>query len=146
MDRAETIAKIVQQMEIAGRHLGRLHSEERGQSGIPTRAQFGVLITIATEGGGSTTQIAERFGMSPSAVTQLVDALVKDGLVERHNDPADRRKTEITLTEAGRQSLEKAKATHRASLASLFEVLDDSELDQLCKIHAKITNHLNSRQ
>ena len=47
--------------------------------------------------------IAQALGVSGSNVTQLIDALVSDGWVERMGSPADRRVTYASLTETGTQ-------------------------------------------
>src|SRR5918998_382651 len=49
-----------------------------------------VLIAL-TRGPRSVGQLAEELGVSPPAATQLVDKLAEHGMVDRHNDPADRR-------------------------------------------------------
>jgi len=49
-----------------------------------------VLIAL-TRGPRSVGQLAEELEVSPPAATQLVDKLAEHGMVDRHNDPADRR-------------------------------------------------------
>ena len=49
-----------------------------------------VLIALA-RGPRSVGQLAEELGVSPPAATQLVDKLAEHGMVDRHNDPEDRR-------------------------------------------------------
>lgn len=53
-------------------------------------------------------QLAERHCCGKSNVTQLVDRLEADGLVERVNDPADRRAVHAAVTAAGRAAYERA--------------------------------------
>ena len=48
-------------------------------------------------------QLAERSGMSRAAITALVDRLTKLGLVRRRADETDRRRTFVTITDAGMQ-------------------------------------------
>ncbi|WP_204334624.1 MULTISPECIES: MarR family winged helix-turn-helix transcriptional regulator [Micromonospora] len=49
--------------------------------------------------------LAERTRLDPSTVSRAVAALVADGLVERRADPADRRASQLTVTDAGRAAL-----------------------------------------
>src|ERR671912_117011 len=49
-----------------------------------------VLIAL-TRGPRSVGQLAEEWGVSPPAATQFGDKLAEHGMVDRHNDPADRR-------------------------------------------------------
>src|SRR4051812_6714808 len=50
------------------------------------------------------TQLAERLSCVKSNITQLVDRLEADGLVERQSDPHDRRTRLAVLTGAGRKA------------------------------------------
>src|SRR5918912_4240875 len=49
-----------------------------------------ILIALA-RGPRSVGKLAEELKVSPPAATQLVDRLAEHGMVDRHNDPADRR-------------------------------------------------------
>jgi DNA-binding MarR family transcriptional regulator len=49
--------------------------------------------------------LAERTRLDPSTVSRAVAALVTDGLVRRTADPADRRASHLTVTDAGRAAL-----------------------------------------
>ena len=69
--------------------------------------QFGVLIQLRFRGNCSITDISERFEVTAPAASQLVDKLVHSGLVERAEDPSDRRAKQITLTAKGKAILEK---------------------------------------
>jgi DNA-binding MarR family transcriptional regulator len=59
------------------------------------------MLYLAPEHGMAQSDIAQALGVSGSNVTQLIDALVADGWVERAASPADKRVTYALLTEAG---------------------------------------------
>src|ERR687893_3168907 len=68
---------------------------EISRRGVETDVQVSpghiqVLIAL-TRGPRSVGQLAEELRVSPPAATQLVDRLADHGMVERHNDPEDRR-------------------------------------------------------
>ena len=46
-------------------------------------------------------ELAEAIGRSPSATSRLVDGLVRRRLVERHQEPEDRRQRTLRLTQRG---------------------------------------------
>lgn len=50
-------------------------------------------------------ELAERIGLTPSAVTSLVDRLQAANFVQRVAHPSDRRMTVITLTDAGEEMI-----------------------------------------
>ena len=82
--------------------------------------------------------------MTSSAVTQLVNALVRDGLLTRKAANDDRRKTFITLTHKGKIVVERAKRERRALFTTLLTPLTDNELSTLCARHDKILDHLRT--
>ena len=45
-------------------------------------------------------QLAERVGMSPSAASHMIDSLMGQGLVERHQSPTDRRAVLVTIAKS----------------------------------------------
>jgi DNA-binding MarR family transcriptional regulator len=51
--------------------------------------------------------IGERFDITNAAASQLVDKLVQSGLIQREEDPNDRRAKLLNLTEKGRQFIQK---------------------------------------
>jgi len=62
--------------------------------------------------------LSRELGLSPAAVTALVDRLVAAGLVERRPDPGDRRRVHLLLTE-------QARALAARILAPLARVIDE---------------------
>ncbi len=64
--------------------------------------------------------LAESVHLSQSALSRLVDRLVKSGLVERCTCGLDRRGIYVVLTEEGLQHYGEAAVTHRAVLARLL--------------------------
>lgn len=61
------------------------------------KALFALTDTALTVG-----QVADLMGLSKPTASLLVDRLVHLGLVERTEDPEDRRRTHVRLTPAGR--------------------------------------------
>src|SRR5438270_8943326 len=79
-------------------------------------AQFKTAMLVASTGGLSGRELAARLNVGPSAVTPLVDALVRHGYVRREEDPADRRVCWARPTPAGVALFE------RVNLASTEEL------------------------
>jgi DNA-binding MarR family transcriptional regulator len=63
--------------------------------------QFSVLMQLHHKGACGMSDISERFEITPAAASQLVDKLVQGGLVQREEDPTDRRAKLLNLTEKG---------------------------------------------
>jgi DNA-binding MarR family transcriptional regulator len=75
-------------------------------------------------------------------VTGLTDNLVKEGLVERREDPTDRRAYFIALTPEGRTQFAKMAVAHEQWVMSLLSFLDESEQQQLSSLLGKLKGRL----
>ena len=71
-----------------------------------TLPQLKTLLFIAEHGPTNTKMIAGRFGVTSSNVTRTIDVLVKQKLVTRRENPADRRILELRLTEKGEKTID----------------------------------------
>jgi DNA-binding MarR family transcriptional regulator len=87
-----------------------------------TLLHYGVLITLITvpERRMRMTDLAERVLTSPSGMTRAVAWLAEQGLVEREQDPGDRRSFVVSLTAAGVRRLRQAQVTHHACVRELL--------------------------
>ena len=83
-------------------------------------------------------QLAERLACVKSNVTQLVDRLEADGLVNRTSDPNDRRSRLAVITDAGRKAFARGSEIQQAAEQELFAVLTKDESAQLLALLAKI--------
>lgn len=70
-----------------------------------TLPQFDVLATLWHGEGITQQELAERLLVTKGNVVGLVDRLCGAGLIERRDDPADRRANRLHLTKAGRKRL-----------------------------------------
>ena len=64
--------------------------------------QFGILMQLHHTGNCAVGDISERFDITNAAASQLVDKLVQGGLIQREEDPDDRRARRLNLTQKGR--------------------------------------------
>lgn len=72
-------------------------------------------------------ELSECIDVAPRTMTSTVKGLERDGLVERHPDPADGRATVVTITDRGRTAYERGWAIRRAALSELVAALDSRE-------------------
>lgn len=87
-----------------------------------------VLFVLGHEGELMQRDIAHHLDCSPRHVTALVDALVESGHVVRITPAEDRRVRLVSLTERSRRILDEVFAARAALAASMFEGIDDDEL------------------
>ncbi len=98
----------------------------------------GILKVIQEADGLSQQALGDRLGMFPSRLVGVLDELERLGLVERRDNPADRRSYALYLTEAGRGALEQIERIGREHQDALCAALDESERAQLAGFLARI--------
>ena len=69
--------------------------------------QFGILMQLHYRQNCGVSDISERFDITNAAASQLVDKLVQGGLIQRQEDPHDRRARLLNLTGKGRELIQK---------------------------------------
>lgn len=83
-------------------------------SGTGLRHSHGYVVQRLLVAPATATQIADELAVSQQAVSKMVRELVALGLVDIGTDPDDRRRRPVQLTHAGRNAVERARATRRS--------------------------------
>jgi DNA-binding MarR family transcriptional regulator len=91
------------------------------------RAKRQLLSAVANGEPATLNQVAKAVGRGAPAVSRSIDALVRAGLIERTQDPNNRRRLALKLTQAGRERLA-SRTSGSSSLQSKLERLANSEL------------------
>jgi long-chain acyl-CoA synthetase len=91
-------------------------------------AQYRVLSTLA-DGPEGASRLAGNLAISRPSLTGIVDGLVARGLIDRTDDPTDRRRVAINLTADGRRILEQADRSVERRLDEILSHADDEEAD-----------------
>jgi DNA-binding MarR family transcriptional regulator len=115
------------------RRLGALH----GLSFV----DFTVLNELANDPAGRLRRVdlAERLGLTQSAVTRILVPMEKIGLVSRHADPNDARVGYAALTKTGRTRFEEAFETADEMCRELLSGISDEEFDAAATAFRRIT-------
>lgn len=103
-----------------------------------TPPHAGILRAVKMSDGLSQQALGEKLGMFPSRLVQLIDELQQRGLVERRDNPADRRSYALHLTDAGREALEQIGRIVGENQAALCAALNDEERAQLADFLGRI--------
>ena len=126
-----------------------LHAARAAEQGVEDKlgavglslAKLAALRTLADAGESlPLTQLAERLSCVKSNITQLVDRLEADGLVQRQADPNDRRARLAELTPAGRAACREGTRIQQAAEERLLRKLTPDESRVLAGLLARITN------
>ena len=135
------------------KHLERVQSHLRSGQ---TSAWFGLNLTmpqaktlfLLADGPRRMTGIAKRLNVEMPSATTMIDRLVKKGLVERKQDPKDRRAVVCSITTAGMDAVEGFWSLRAAKIESLAANLSDEELETVVpamKILSDATRRPNHR-
>lgn len=79
--------------------------DDSDEDNIPTMLQVQTLKTIKENSPITASELALRLQMSPSALTQMTDRLIKSKFISRKNDKNDRRLILLFLTSDGEKHL-----------------------------------------
>jgi len=112
------------------RHVAESHAPEFLGVDV-TMSQAKLLYLVSLHPGMSMGAIATELGVGPSAVSGLVDRLVALGLLDRREDPVDRRQQLVTITANGTATLERMRELRAELMSRLLSGLDRAELEAL---------------
>jgi len=107
------------------------------EAGI-THSQLAVLRILKKNENVNIKDIAGMLEITSSAITQIVNELVKKGFILRKRNPEDRRTLNLVLSEKATIQIDSIKNKSFSELYSLFEVLSDDELLDYYKLNNKI--------
>jgi DNA-binding MarR family transcriptional regulator len=93
--------------------------------------QVGALFQILHRGSSGVTDLGDDLGVTSSAVSQMLERLVQQGLILRSEDPSDRRVKQVALTDKGLQVLQEVIRARESWLSELAETLSDPEKEAI---------------
>jgi DNA-binding MarR family transcriptional regulator len=88
-------------------------------------------LAVVEKGSATATDIAARIHLSPSTLVGILDRLEEKGLIQRVRDENDRRRVEVTPTEAGRALASKTPFPLQYSLAKALKQLSETQRERL---------------
>ena len=110
-----------------------------------TFSQFKLLKLLAQTDAQTIGDVAAFLGVSNPAASKAVDKLVRRGLLVRNEAQADRRATELSLTESSRRVLAAYDAAKNRKLAGVFRQFSPDDLrrtsELLDQLSAGIVDH-----
>jgi DNA-binding MarR family transcriptional regulator len=115
------------------RRIFRAVNEEMSECGL-SMARTKVLMRLREQGPTRQSVLAADFGLAPHSITDIVDALERQGLAERRPDTADRRAKLVAITDAGEACLGVASATRERLLKQIFGALSQEDRVTLVRL------------
>jgi MarR family transcriptional regulator for hemolysin len=128
---------LAQRLGMAGRLLRTLADAELAPLGLAAPS-IAVLMRLREEDGLSQAALARLQRVEAPTMCRMVDRLVRDGMVERRADPADRRVMRVSLTPAGRETAGRGAGIVEGIAARAFAGLDADERRTLGELLGRV--------
>src|SRR5258705_5799386 len=122
-------------------HLLRRLAQEDRATGV-SAPRLSALSVLVFGGPRTIGALADVEGVTPPTMTRLVAAMVADGLVERLEDPADRRLVPVRASGSGRSLLLAGRDRRVSTLAAMVKTLTPKERRRLDAASATIERML----
>lgn len=106
----------------------------------PTRIAF--LALIAEQDATRSADLIRVFQLAPRTVTEAIDGLEGEGLIERRPDPSDRRAKILHLTKAGAALLESVAPERDGFVERMLETLTPEEAAQFASLLSRVSQRL----
>jgi DNA-binding MarR family transcriptional regulator len=100
--------------------------EEAVREGL-TFNETSLLFFVNANGKANVTTLAKYLDVSKSSVVEMIDKLVRNGLLERTKDVEDRRVTYVTITDRGRAVLETVREKYKETINKVLSEVNDVE-------------------
>jgi DNA-binding MarR family transcriptional regulator len=104
--------------------------------------QFVVLKQLQAFGSCSQGELADALGIDYSNLASVTGQLYTRGLIERHRDPADRRRYVVQLTADGQQLLRDGDGVIESGEEDMLSSLDEAEREQLWDLLRRMADTL----
>jgi DNA-binding MarR family transcriptional regulator len=106
---------------------------------------FRILILLAqNEKPVTMSELSAELNVPMSTATRIVDWLVRGDMVERVNDPSDRRVVRVSMSKSGRELYETGMGYNKQRIADLLKDFSSEERAQLLKLMNKLFDSLAS--
>jgi MarR family transcriptional regulator for hemolysin len=120
----------------------RTYADQRARELNMTRAQWAVLVRLQRCEGVNQSELAEALDLAPITLARLIDKLSGLGLVERRDDPTDRRANRLYLTDKASPVLERLNELGEALVGEILEDFDALEIAALRKSMDRMRTNL----
>lgn len=110
--------------------LKQLIAGEAMAAGALTTSQLRVISALA-KGPCLPSALARQLRITPPTATEVVDLLVRRGLVERHDMPEDRRVTQLQLTPAGAETWHTVRGRTLDAVKGLLARMNRADVEAL---------------
>lgn len=106
--------------------------------------QMPLLVLIYSEGNVLVKDAAETLGITSSAATQMINTLIKKGLLLRTVDTKDKRAVRISLSAKGKKIISDFHRDMLKNMQHSFKPISDTELNKVISVFNKVLFYLKA--
>jgi DNA-binding MarR family transcriptional regulator len=120
--------QLLDQFEAVLYRIARIMAPSHDQApGSLSPPQYLVLRLLEKAGPMRVSEVAGQMGVKSPAASMMLNAMYENGLVDREQDPDDRRATLVSVSERGETALHEAEKTRREFMRQVTGELDSEE-------------------
>ncbi len=138
-------SKAVREQRLLGEQVDAVMDASRALVGVAAQSladvqealsmtQWRALVIIASRGPIHLTALADALKVHPSNATRTVDRLVGIGLVDRKDNPTDRRHLALTLTRKGRKAVDTVMHRRSSAIADIVQRMPSASREHLAQV------------
>ncbi len=139
------IARITRRKRHCGNPEGEGDPRSGGQGHRPHSCGRALRILCESQGGMSQARLADALDVRPQSLTEIISGLEESGLVERVQNPENRRELVVTVTDEGRRLGMEAERRLARDAENLLYGLAPEELTALNTLLDKILSNVRDR-
>lgn len=124
----------------------RRNFDRRAKAHGLSRSRWQVLWHLARKQGQKQAELAERMDVAPISLARQLDHLQAEGLVERRQDPEDRRCFRIYLTDATEPALEVLRGLAQQTRAQALAGFSQADVIQLQSLLERLRENLTREE
>jgi len=130
----ETVQRVITAVQSLNRKLDQWYARQLADLDV-TAGEWGVVTALVKAKEPLTpSQLADLSNVAPSSMTHRLDKLAQRGLVERMQDPGNRTRVFVSLTEEGRQLFNLAIKGSSVVETDVLQDLSSPEMKELARL------------
>jgi len=94
-------------------------------------SHFKTIMYLKHKGSSSISETGKHLAISKPNMTPIIDKLIDENMINRYNDPNDRRIIRIELTDKAHKFLKNQEEIIKSNLAKKISSLDEKDLESL---------------
>jgi MarR family transcriptional regulator for hemolysin len=122
----------------------RVSFDQRVERSGFTRAKWTLIAAVARNPGATQRIIAEALEIREITAGRLIDRLCTEGILERRENPEDRRAYIVDLTPAAQAIMDKLDELAKLHEAEVFAGFDSAEVDALDSLLDKLSRNVSA--